>query len=145
MIVAGEASGDIYGADLVREALSLNPNLRFFGIGGARMREAGVDTIVDSAAMAVVGLVEVLRHFDVISGAFLKLRRIIRTSPPDLLILIDYPGFNLRLARVAQQAGVKVLYYISPQIWAWHKGRAKKIARLVNHMAVIFPFEVPLY
>ena len=145
MIVAGEASGDIYGAELVREALRLDPDLHFSGIGGARMREAGVKTLVDSADMAVVGLVEVIKHFDVISAAFMKLKRIILNEPPDLLILIDYPGFNLRLAKVAKKAGVKVLYYISPQIWAWRQGRVKKIARLVDHMAVILPFEAPFY
>lgn len=145
MIVAGEASGDIYGADLAREALKLDSNLHFFGIGGARMREAGVETLVDSADMAVVGLVEVLKHFDVISAAFLKLKKILLNEPPDLLILIDYPGFNLRLAKIARKARVKVLYYISPQIWAWRQGRVKKIARLVDHMAVILPFEAPFY
>lgn len=145
MIVAGEASGDIYGADLVKETLKLAPDSHFFGIGGARMRETGVLTLVDSSDMAVVGLVEVLKHFDVISSAFRKLKQIILNEPPDLLILIDYPGFNLRLAKVAKKAGVKVLYYISPQIWAWRQGRVKKIARLVDHMAVILPFEAPFY
>ncbi|MBC7962294.1 MAG: lipid-A-disaccharide synthase [Steroidobacteraceae bacterium] len=145
MIVAGEASGDIYGADLVRETLKLDPDLHFFGIGGARMREAGVETLVDSADMAVVGLVEVLKHFDVISAAFLKLKKILLNERPSLLILIDYPGFNLRLAKIARKAGVKVFYYISPQIWAWRQGRVKKIARLVDHMAVILPFEAPFY
>jgi len=145
MIVAGEASGDIYGADLVREAHKLDPELLFFGIGGQRMRETGVQTLVDSADMAVVGLVEVLKHFDVIAAAFLKLKGILRNDPPALLILIDYPGFNLRLAKVARRAGVKVLYYISPQIWAWRQGRLKKIARLVDHMAVILPFEAAFY
>jgi len=145
LIVAGEASGDIYGADLVREAVRLDPDLHFSGIGGARMREAGVETLVDSGVMAVVGLVEVIKHFDVIASAFRKLKQIIIQSPPDLLILIDYPGFNLRLAKVAKKAGVKVLYYISPQIWAWRQGRVKKIARLVDHMAVILPFEAPFY
>ncbi len=145
MIVAGEASGDIYGAQLVQEAAALAPGLRFCGIGGDRMREAGVETLVDSADMAVVGLVEVIKHFDVIAVAFLKLKKILLTERPALLILIDYPGFNLRLAKVARKAGVKVLYYISPQIWAWRQGRVKKIARLVDHMAVIFPFEVPFY
>lgn len=145
MIVAGEASGDIYGADLVTEAHKVDPDLHFFGIGGARMREAGVETLVDSADMAVVGLVEVLKHFNVISAAFLQLKKILRHNPPSLLILIDYPGFNLRLAKVAKKAGVKVLYYISPQIWAWRQGRVKKIARLVNRMAVILPFEAPFY
>lgn len=145
MIIAGEASGDIYGADLVREALLLNPDIHFFGIGGERMRERGVKTLVDSSDMAVVGLVEVVKHFNVIASAFLNLRNIILSDPPDLLVLIDYPGFNLRLARVAKNKGVKVLYYISPQIWAWRQGRVKKIARLVDHMAVILPFEAPFY
>lgn len=145
MIVAGEASGDIYGADLITEALKLAPDLHFFGIGGARMRESGVETLVDSSVMAVVGFVEVIKHFDVISSAFNRLKQILLNDPPELLILIDYPGFNLRLAKVARKAGVKVLYYISPQIWAWRQGRVKKIARLVDHMAVILPFEAPFY
>jgi len=145
MIVAGEASGDIYGADLAREARKLNANLEFFGIGGERMREAGVKTLVDSADIAVVGLIEVLKHFSVISSAFVTLRDILRAEPPSLLILIDYPGFNLRLAKIAKRCGVKVLYYISPQIWAWRQGRVKKIARLVDYMAVILPFEEQFY
>lgn len=145
MMVAGEASADIYGAGLVQAVHATDPSLQFFGIGGKRMREAGVVTLVDSADMAVVGLVEVLRHFDVIAAAFLKLKRILLSDPPDLLILIDYPGFNLRLAKVAKRAGVRVLYYISPQIWAWRQGRVKKIKRLVDHMAVILPFEARFY
>ena len=145
MIVAGEASGDIYGADLVREALLLDPGLQFFGIGGDRMRKAGVQTLVDSADMAVMGLVEVFKHFSVISSAFFKLKTLLLKDPPDLLILIDYPGFNLRLAKTAKKAGVKVLYYISPKVWAWKAGRVRTIATTVDRMAVIFPFEVPLY
>lgn len=145
MIVAGEASGDIYGAGLVRAVRATDPAVSFFGIGGVRMREAGCNTMVDSADMAVVGLVEVLKHFNVIAAAFLKLKKILLNDPPDLLILIDYPGFNLRLAKVAKRAGVKVLYYISPQIWAWRQGRVKKIKQLVDHMAVILPFEAPFY
>lgn len=145
MIVAGEASGDLHGAGLVREARRLDPTLSFFGIGGERMREAGVETLVDSAQMAVVGLVEVIAHFNVISRAYLTLKKIIGSDPPDLLILIDYPDFNLRIARLAKKAGVKVLYYISPQVWAWRVGRVKKIGRVVDRMAVVFPFEVPFY
>ena len=109
------------------------------------MREAGVTTLVDSSEMAVVGLIEVIAHFPVIYRAFSTLKKIIRTDPPDLLILIDYPDFNLHLAQVAKSAGVRVLYYISPQVWAWRVGRVKKIARLVDRMAVVFPFEVPFY
>ena len=145
LIVAGEASGDIYGADLVQKARTLDSGVDFFGIGGSRMREAGVTTLVDCSDLAVMGLVEVLKHFNVISSAFLKLKKILQHDPPDLLILIDYPGFNLRLAKVAKKAGVKVLYYISPKVWAWKAGRIKKIAATVSQMAVIFPFEVPLY
>ncbi|WP_305733470.1 lipid-A-disaccharide synthase [Trichlorobacter ammonificans] len=145
MIIAGEASGDIYGAGLIRAVHRRDPAVRFFGIGGVRMREAGADTLVDAAEMAVVGLIEVLRHFDVIASAFLKLKKILLSEPPSLLILIDYPGFNLRLAKIAKKAGVPVLYYISPQIWAWRQGRVQKIRRLVDHMAVILPFEAPFY
>jgi lipid-A-disaccharide synthase len=145
MIVAGEASGDIYGAELVREALQLDPELTFFGIGGVRMREAGVETIVDSAEMAVMGLVEVFNHIGTIASAFLKLKKILFCTPPELLILIDYPGFNLRLAKAAKKAGVKVLYYISPKVWAWKAGRVRSIAASVSRIAVIFPFEVSTY
>lgn len=145
MIVAGEASGDLHGANLVKELRRLDPNLSFVGIGGSRMREAGVTTVEDAARMAVVGLVEVIAHFDVIYRAFTALKRILANDPPDLLILIDYPDFNLRIAKIAKARGVKVLYYISPQVWAWRVGRVKKIARLVDHMAVVFPFEVPFY
>ncbi len=145
MIVAGEASGDLHGSNLVKEALRANPALAFIGMGGAKMREAGVSILVDSAETAVVGLVEVISHFGAIYRAFSTLRKILTTDPPDLLILIDFPDFNLRLAREAKKAGVKVLYYISPQVWAWRVGRVKKIARLVDQMAVVFPFEVPFY
>ena len=145
MIVAGEASGDMYAARVVEEAHRVDSTVRFFGIGGDRMRAVGVDTLFDSKEMAVMGLFEVLSHFGIIARAFLQLKSLLLKSKPDLLILIDYPGFNLRLAAVAKKAGVKVLYYITPQVWAWHASRAKKIARLVDHAAVIFPFEVPLF
>lgn len=145
MIIAGEASGDLHGSALIREALSREPSLHFFGIGGPLMREAGAETLVDAREMAVVGLVEVAAHFPTIYSAFRRMEGILKNDPPDLLILIDYPDFNLRLAKVARRAGVKVLYYISPQVWAWRVGRVKKIARLVDRMAVVFPFEVPFY
>ncbi len=145
MIVAGEASGDLHGSNLVKEVLRNNPDLSFSGIGGPKMRDAGVTILADASEMAVVGLVEVISHATVIYRAFSTLKRIIRTDPPDLLILIDYPDFNLFLAKVAKRAGVRVLYYISPQIWAWRMGRVKKIARLIDRMAVVFPFEIPFY
>lgn len=145
MIIAGEASGDLHGSSLVRETRSLDPTHQFFGIGGSLMRAEGVETLVDAREMAVVGLVEVIAHFPTIFRAFRKMEKILKQNPPDLLILIDYPDFNLRLAKVAKSVGVKVLYYISPQVWAWRVGRVKKIAKLVDHMAVVFPFEVPFY
>ena len=145
MIVAGEASGDMYGARVVEEAHRLDSSVRFFGIGGVSMRRAGVETLVDAKDMAVVGLFEILSHFGVIYRAFKLLKSRLRHDKPDLLILIDYPGFNLRLAAVAKKAGVRVLYYITPQVWAWHSSRAKKIARLVDHAAVILPFEAPFF
>ena len=145
MLVAGEASGDLHAANLVLALKKLNPNVCFVGMGGKQMREAGVDLLVDSSTLAVVGLVEVLAHYSDILAALKKLRVAIESTRPDLLILIDYPDFNLRLAAFAKQAQVKVLYYISPQVWAWRKGRVHKIRRLVDQMAVVFPFEVPIY
>lgn len=135
----------MYGAGIVREIQSLDTQAVFIGMGGPGMRAAGVETVVDANEMAVVGLVEVVAHFPVIARAFTRLKNILLTEPPQLLILIDYPDFNLRLAKVARKAGVKVLYFISPQVWAWRAGRVKKIGRLVDHMAVLFPFEVPYY
>jgi lipid-A-disaccharide synthase len=145
MIVAGEASGDMYGAQIAQELRALSPALRFFGMGGDCMRKAGVETLVDANVMAVMGLVEVLGHLPVIARGFTTLKKRLRTDPPKLLILIDYPDFNLRLAKVAKAAGVKVLYFISPQVWAWRSGRVKGIGRVVDMMAVLFPFEVPFY
>ncbi len=145
LIVAGEASGDAYGGDLIRKVHQRNTAIQFFGIGGQAMHQAGAKILHDCKELAVVGFVEVIRHFGVISRAFNELKRILQTSPPDLVILIDYPGFNLRLAALAKKAGIPVLYYISPQIWAWKKGRIKKIKRIVDHMAVILPFEAALY
>lgn len=145
MLVAGETSGDLHAAHLVRALRELNPQVRFIGMGSHYMREAGVEMLVDSASLAVVGIVEVLAHFPDIKAAMNTLREALSTRRPDLLILVDYPDFNLRLAASARQAGVKVLYYISPQIWAWRPGRVHKIRKLVDMMAVVFPFEVPIY
>jgi len=145
MIVAGEASGDHHGAAVAKALQERLGEVEIFGIGGVRMREAGVRTLVDAAEMAVVGLVEVVAHFPTIYRAFALMSGILKKQSPDLLILIDYPDFNLRLAQVAKRHNVKVLYYISPQIWAWRAGRVHTIGRRVDHMAVVFPFEVPFY
>ncbi len=145
MIIAGEASGDLHAAKLVREVTEKNSAIHFYGIGGEQMRKAGVETLIDSAQLAVVGLVEVLAHWSTISGALKKMQHLLRTDPPDLLILTDYPDFNLRLAKTAKECGVKVLYYISPQVWAWRQKRVYKIRERVDMMAVVFPFEEDFY
>jgi lipid-A-disaccharide synthase len=145
MLVAGEASGDLHAAKLAAGVLAKRPDVQFFGIGGAEMRKAGVEVLIDSAELAVVGLIEVLAHRKVIFGALNHMRELLRTDPPDLLILTDYPDFNLRLAKTAKQLGIKVLYYISPQVWAWREGRIKTIRERVDMMAVVFPFEETFY
>ena len=145
MLVAGEASGDQHAAKLVIALKKLNPDVRFLGMGGNKMREAGVELLVDSTKLAVVGLIEILAHYREIRSAFHHMKAAVRNQLPDLLILVDYPGFNLRLAATAKKAGVKVLYYISPQVWAWRPGRVKTIAQRVDIMAVILPFEVRIY
>ena len=145
MIVAGEASGDLHGAHLVRAMLALEPRLRFCGMGGRELRAAGVELLADAAKLAVVGAVEVLGHL----GDILRARRALidrmRARRPSLLILIDYPDFNLLLARKAKKLGIPVFYYISPQLWAWRSGRVHTIKRLVDRMAVILPFEPAFY
>ena len=145
MIVAGEASADLHGSNLVRAINGMDSGISFLGIGGKKMADVGVKVMIPSSEMAVVGLTEVFSKLRFITGAYLKLKNILKNSPPDLLILIDYPDFNLRLARIAKRYKVPVLYYISPQVWAWRKRRIKKIARRVDRMAVILPFEEPFY
>jgi lipid-A-disaccharide synthase len=145
MIVAGEASGDMHGAGLVKEMQRLNPKLEFFGIGGSALRQAGVRIRVDNAQMAVVGISEALLKLRMLLNALGVAKKDLRGMHPDLLIVIDFPDFNLHVATMARKMGVPVLYYISPQIWAWRTGRVKKIKKVVDHMVVIFPFEVDFY
>mgnify|MGYP001813377852 FL=1 len=145
MIIAGEASGDLHGAELVRAIQALEPQVRFLGIGGTAMTAAGVDIRFDAAALSVVGITEVVPKIPQILKGLRVVRRILRQETPDLLILIDFPDFNLMAAKAAKRAGVKVLYYISPQVWAWRRGRVRTIARRVDHMAVILPFEAEFY
>ena len=145
LIVAGEASGDHHAARLVEAVHRHKPDIHFSGIGGERMRAAGVEILVDSATIAVVGLIEVLAHYPDLKAALERMRAELHERRPQLLILVDYPDFNLRLAKSARQLGIKVLYYISPQIWAWRQKRVFQIKKRVNTMAVIFPFEVPIY
>jgi len=145
LLVAGEASGDAHGADLVHALKCQAPDIEVFGVGGQYLREAGMHTLVDTAAIAGMGLFEARDKLKALVGAYRQLTAILRTAPPDLLILIDFPEFNLRLAKIAKQAGVQVFYYISPQIWAWRKRRVYTIARRVDRLAVVFPFEPAFY
>jgi lipid-A-disaccharide synthase len=145
LIVAGEASGDLHGASLVHEMKALDPSLVFCGVGGKKLEAEGVRLVAHSSEMAVVGLTEVFSRLRHIVGVFFRLRKMLRQEKPHLLILIDYPDFNLPLASAAKRAGVKVFYYISPQVWAWRKNRIHRIRRIVDRMAVILPFEKAVY
>jgi len=145
MIVAGEASGDLHGGNLVRAIHRFDPDLSFYGVGGARMKAAGVRLIADAADMAVVGLTEVVFTLGSILRIMHRLKTSLKKEPPDLVILIDYPDFNLSIARAARRFGIRVLYYISPQVWAWRKRRIATIRKSVDRMAVILPFEEHFY
>jgi lipid-A-disaccharide synthase len=145
MIIAGEASGDLHGANLVRAMRRKYSNLFFFGIGGDALRQAGVRVLVDSASLSVVGITEVVAKIPQILKGFSAATDMMKALRPDLLILIDFPDFNLKVAKTAKKTGIPVLYYISPQIWAWRPGRVKTIAKRIDHMAVILPFEADFY
>lgn len=145
MIVAGEASGDLHGSNLIKAVNEIEADISFYGVGGKKIEEAGAEILIDSAQLAVVGISEVIPNAGKILGALALLKKRLSLDNPSLLILIDFPDFNLMLAKHAKKVGIPVLYYISPQVWAWRKGRVNKIARRVDRMAVVFPFEVPLY
>lgn len=143
MIVAGEASGDMHGAALAAELFRRRPGLEIMGMGGKAMREAGVNIVAPLSP--VVGLVEIISEVGRILRSLSELKAILLSRRPGLLVLIDYPDFNLMLARYARGLGIRIMYYVSPQVWAWRKGRLSKIASLVDAMAVILPFEKQLY
>lgn len=146
VVVAGEESGDIHCASFVSDLLRSNNNYTFSGIGGKRMQEAGVNIIFDLAKYGVTGLTEIIRQIFIIKKAFKLIKNHLKNVKPDLLILVDYPGFNLRLAKYAKQKlGIKILYYISPQVWGWKMNRVNTIRQNVDKMAVILPFEKQIY
>ncbi|HEX3552215.1 MAG TPA: lipid-A-disaccharide synthase [Thermoanaerobaculia bacterium] len=145
LVVAGEASGDLHGARLISELRQRVPGLATFGLGGDEMRAAGLQSVAHSSEVAVVGITEVLKVLPRIREVFADLLREVDRRRPALAVLIDFPDFNLRLARRLKQRGLPVVYYISPQVWAWRRGRVKTIARLVDRMLVLFPFEVGFY
>lgn len=144
-IIAGETSGDLLGGYLACAIKTQKPSCRLIGVGMSAMQNAGVDILIDARQLVVMGLFEVIAKFSVLRRSMRLLTRLFTENPPDLLILIDYPGFNLRLAAKAKALGIKVMYYVSPQIWAWHYNRIKIIKRNIDRMAVLFPFEKTLY
>ena len=145
MVIAGEASGDLHGANLIRAMKDFRPHLTFCGMGGTEMAAAGAEILFEAAKISVVGFFEVITHLKDILSAQKTLRDRLNISPPALLILIDFPDFNLLLARKAKKLGIPIFYYISPQVWAWRPGRVKTIARLVDRIGVILPFEEEFY
>jgi len=145
MIIAGEASGDLHGAKLAQSIKRRAADTYIFGVGGNAMQREGVRLIVDSNTLSVMGITEVIAKLASIYRALATVKKALSTHKPDLLILIDFPDFNFLVAGVAKRLNIPVLYYISPQIWAWRQSRVKKIKRLVDHMAVILPFEASFY
>jgi lipid-A-disaccharide synthase len=145
LLVAGEVSGDLHGSHLVEAIRWIDPEIQFLGVGGEGLKRVGMKLLYPSQSLSVVGITEVFAKLGSILKALRTLKASLEKEKPDLVILIDFPEFNLRLARIAHRRGIPILYYISPQIWAWRPKRIKLIARLVKKMIVLFPFEVPLY
>lgn len=144
-IVAGETSGDAYGAALATALAAAQPGIRLAGMGAEKMRAAGVETYIDSTELGLVGFVEVLRHLPMLLGLFRGLVRRAAQERPQVVVLIDYPGFNLRLAKELHRLGIRVVWYVSPQVWAWKRGRIWQLARYCRRMLCIFPFEPQCY
>jgi lipid-A-disaccharide synthase len=145
LIVAGEASGDLHGSSLIRELKNVNSHLHFFGIGGDRMKKEGVELVYHIDKLSIMGFFEVLSSLRVIREVMKTMQKLTEERKPDLVVLIDYPGFNLRFAKRVKKMGIPILYYISPQVWAWGGNRVKKMKGLIDKMIVIFPFEVEIY
>jgi lipid-A-disaccharide synthase len=144
-IVAGEASGDLHASEVVAELKKLDPALDTFGIGGDLLEREGMRVLHHAREMGIVGLFNVLRHIGMFRRIFKDLIAAIAKEKPDAVLLVDYPGFNLRVAQRCKEMGLRVVYYISPQVWAWRRGRVRHIAKYVDHMLVIFPFEEQFY
>jgi lipid-A-disaccharide synthase len=145
LISAGEASGEMYGAQLIQALCRRDPSMEFFGVGGQSMREAGCDTVVDASDLSVVGITEILGRLPKIWGLFHKLIEEADRRLPDLAIVIDSPAFNWRVARQMKKRGIPVIYYVAPQFWAWRQGRVKLLRKYVTKALVIFPFEERFY
>lgn len=142
---AGESSGDQHAANMFLELKKQQPDIKGLGMGGAKMAQAGIDIRYDSANIAVIGVVEVIKHYAEIRRALKLMQQLVATERPDLLVCVDYKEFNFKLASYAKQQGIKVLFYVSPQVWAWRPGRVKAYGQVIDMMAVIFPFETAYY
>lgn len=145
LIVAGEASGDLFASHLVKAIKEISPDVQFFGLGGKKLKESGVNLYFDIVELAVIGFFEVLKNLKKFKQIFTALLTQVDKNKPDLAILVDYPGFNLRLAKELKKRNIPIAYYISPQVWAWGENRIKTIRKLINHMLVIFKFEEGFY
>ncbi len=145
LIIAGEASSDHHAASLVKAINSIRDDMNFFGIGGEDMQNAGVNVIYNITDLAVIGPVDLIKYYNKLRRIYNDLCYRIKQDKPDCAILIDYPGFNLKIAKDLKSQGIPVIYYISPQIWAWGSGRIKKMKHLVDKMLVFFKFEESLY
>jgi lipid-A-disaccharide synthase len=144
-IIAGEASGDLHAAEVLRELKRIDPAIETFGIGGDLLAREGMRLVHHAREMGIVGFFNVLRHLRMFRRIFDETVAEIAKQKPDAVLLVDYPGFNLRMARRCKELGLRVVYYISPQLWAWRRGRVKQVAKYVDRMIVIFPFEETFY
>ena len=144
-IIAGEASGDLHAAEVLRELKRLDPNIETFGIGGDLLAAEGMRLVHHAREMGIVGFFNVLRHLRMFRRIYEETAAEVARERPDVVLLVDYPGFNLRMARRCKELGLRVVYYISPQLWAWRRGRVKQVAKYVDRMIVIFPFEETFY
>ncbi|MDF7807726.1 lipid-A-disaccharide synthase [Pontiellaceae bacterium B12219] len=145
LIVAGEISGDLHAAGVVREFKKKSPGTEFWGIGGDHLAEQGVELLQHTDRMGVMGIGEVLKQYSFFKGVLKQICAEVDRRKPDAALLVDYPGFNMRLAAELKKRGVKVYYYISPKVWAWNKKRIPKMAKVIDRLMVIFPFEVDLF
>lgn len=145
MISVGEASGDLHGASVAHALKAIEPGITIFGMGGKAMQEAGVDIIYDIADLGIIGFVEIIKNLPRLFKLRDDLAALMERERPDALVIIDYPDFNMRLAKIAKEKGIPVISYISPSVWAWRKGRAKEVAKIVEKVAAIFPFEAKAY
>jgi len=145
MISVGEASGDLHGASVAHALKSIQPDIKIFGMGGQAMKAAGVEIAYDIADLGVIGFVEVIKNLPKLFKLRDRLGELMDRERPDVLVIIDYHGFNIRLARIAKRKGIPVISYICPKVWAWGRGRAKEVAETVEKVAAIFPFEVDVY